>query len=167
MCHSVTLTVTTDPLTIMVPWHHGQNHFNQLCSYVPVLLWLWWYLDTMVKITLTSTATQPLLHCNSTIVALQQYHCCTATVPLLHCNSAMVALYSSLDYTTVILLTIEGQFSGFRRFSSSKLVLKTVESCFVALDYCENGSILLWIILWVVCGHLTTVPACMNMHVYK
>jgi hypothetical protein len=34
---------------------------------------------------------------------------------------------------------IEGQFQAFQRFSSSKLVLKTVESCFVALNY-GNGS---------------------------
>jgi hypothetical protein len=41
---------------------------------------------------------------------------------------------------TAILITIEGQFRIFQRFSSSKLVLKTVESCFDALDYYENGS---------------------------
>ncbi len=35
---------------------------------------------------------------------------------------------------------IEGQFQVFQRFSSSTLVLKTVESCFVALNYYENGS---------------------------
>ncbi len=33
-----------------------------------------------------------------------------------------------------------GQFQVFQRFSSSKLVLKTVESCFVALNYYGNGS---------------------------
>jgi hypothetical protein len=35
---------------------------------------------------------------------------------------------------TAILMTIEGRFQAFQGFSSSKLVLKTVESCFAALD---------------------------------
>jgi hypothetical protein len=42
---------------------------------------------------------------------------------------------------TAILIIIEGQLQVFQRFSSSKLVLKAVESCFVALNYYENGSI--------------------------
>ncbi len=42
---------------------------------------------------------------------------------------------------TAILIIIEGQFQTFQRYSSSKLVLKTVKSCFVALNYCGNGSI--------------------------
>jgi hypothetical protein len=41
---------------------------------------------------------------------------------------------------TAILIILEGQFQVFQRFSSGKLVLKTVESCFVALNYYENGS---------------------------
>ncbi len=41
---------------------------------------------------------------------------------------------------TAILMIIEGQFQTFQRFSSGKLVLKAVESCFVALNYYENGS---------------------------
>jgi hypothetical protein len=41
---------------------------------------------------------------------------------------------------TAILTIIEGQFHIFERFLSSKLVLKTVESGFVALNYYENGS---------------------------
>jgi hypothetical protein len=41
---------------------------------------------------------------------------------------------------TAILMIIEGQFQAFQQFSSSKLVLKSVESCFVALNYYENGS---------------------------
>ncbi len=41
---------------------------------------------------------------------------------------------------TAILIIIEGQFQAFQRFSSSNLVLKIVESCFAALNYCENGS---------------------------
>ncbi len=42
---------------------------------------------------------------------------------------------------TAILIIIDVQFQVFQRFSRSKLVLKTVESCFVALNYYENGSI--------------------------
>jgi hypothetical protein len=39
-------------------------------------------------------------------------------------------------------IIIEGQFQVFQRFSSSKLVLRTVESRFTALNYYENGSTL-------------------------
>jgi hypothetical protein len=45
---------------------------------------------------------------------------------------------------TAILIIIEGQFQLFQRFSSSKLVLKTVASCFAALNYYENGSTISW-----------------------
>ncbi len=41
---------------------------------------------------------------------------------------------------TAILIIIEGQFQLFQRFSCSKLVLKTAESRFDALNYYENGS---------------------------
>jgi hypothetical protein len=46
-------------------------------------------------------------------------------------------------WATAILIIIEGQLQVFQRFSSSKLVLKTVESCFMALNYCGNGSTVL------------------------
>ena len=42
--------------------------------------------------------------------------------------------------STTILVVIEGQFQVSQRFSSSKLVPKAVESCFVTPDYYENGS---------------------------
>jgi hypothetical protein len=41
---------------------------------------------------------------------------------------------------TAILIIIEGQFQVFQRFSSSKLVLRTVDSRFTALNHYENGS---------------------------
>ncbi len=41
---------------------------------------------------------------------------------------------------TAILIILEGLFQVFQRFSSSKLVRKAVENCFVALNYYENGS---------------------------
>jgi hypothetical protein len=41
---------------------------------------------------------------------------------------------------TAILTIIEGQFQVFQRFTSSILVLKTVESRFAALNYYKNGS---------------------------
>jgi hypothetical protein len=43
-------------------------------------------------------------------------------------------------FCTAILMIIEGQFQVIQRLSSSKLVLKTVDSRFVALNYYENGS---------------------------
>ncbi len=42
--------------------------------------------------------------------------------------------------TTAILNTMEGLFQVFQRFSSSKLVLKTVGSRFAALNCYEHGS---------------------------
>jgi hypothetical protein len=42
---------------------------------------------------------------------------------------------------TAISIIIEGQFFQiFQRFSSSKLILNTVESRFTALNHYENGS---------------------------
>jgi hypothetical protein len=53
--------------------------------------------------------------------------------------------HSQIQFTsrqlTAILIIFEGQFQVFQRFSSSKLVLKTVKNCFVALKCYENGSI--------------------------
>jgi hypothetical protein len=43
--------------------------------------------------------------------------------------------------STAIPIIIEGRFQVFQRFSRSKLVLKAVESSFVALNYYGNGSI--------------------------
>jgi hypothetical protein len=43
---------------------------------------------------------------------------------------------------TAILIIIEGQFQVFQRFSSSKLVLKTVGSRCMALNYYGNVSII-------------------------
>ncbi len=54
---------------------------------------------------------------------------------------AFLCLTSQKDSEhTAILIIIEGQFQVFERFSRSKLVLKIVESRFVALNYYENGS---------------------------
>ncbi len=55
------------------------------------------------------------------------------------CASMCVCVCGAL-YDTAILIIIEGQFQVSQRFSSSNLVLKTVESCFMALNYYENGS---------------------------
>ncbi len=43
-------------------------------------------------------------------------------------------------WNNAIPIIIEGQFQAFQRFSSSKLALAAVESCFRALNYYENGS---------------------------
>jgi hypothetical protein len=52
------------------------------------------------------------------------------------CDYVHMTLIISLS--TAILIIIEGQFQVFQRFPSSKPVLKTVESCFVALTYYES-----------------------------
>jgi hypothetical protein len=52
----------------------------------------------------------------------------------------MIMVHEIGYYGTAILIIMEGQFQAFQRFASSKLVLKTVESCFAALNYYENGS---------------------------
>jgi hypothetical protein len=44
--------------------------------------------------------------------------------------------------STAILVIFEGWFQVFQLLFSSKLVLKTVEICFVTLNYHENGSIM-------------------------
>ncbi len=54
-------------------------------------------------------------------------------------NSVAIA-YCVYVVRTAIPIIIEGQFQVFQRFSSSKLVLKAVESCFAALNYYGNGS---------------------------
>jgi hypothetical protein len=53
----------------------------------------------------------------------------------------MYIYISIVAHPTALLTKIEGENQVFQRFSSSKLVLKTVESRFAALDYYENGSI--------------------------
>ncbi len=52
---------------------------------------------------------------------------------------------------TAMPIIIEGRFQVFQQFSSSKLVLKTVESCFVALNYYGNGSTFVY---ECVCTHI-------------
>jgi hypothetical protein len=52
----------------------------------------------------------------------------------------MFVLLASHTVCTAIPIIIEGRFQVFQRFSSSKLVLKTVESCFMALNCYGNGS---------------------------
>jgi hypothetical protein len=42
---------------------------------------------------------------------------------------------------TAILTIIEGQFQFFQRLSRSKLLLKTIEDRFTALNYYENGRV--------------------------
>jgi hypothetical protein len=51
-----------------------------------------------------------------------------------------ICIYVCMYVCTAIPIIIEGQFQVFQRFSKSKLVLKAVESCFVALNYYGNGS---------------------------
>jgi hypothetical protein len=46
---------------------------------------------------------------------------------------------SGLTPDPALLIIFEGQFQIFQRHSSSKLVLKTVESCLTILTYYENG----------------------------
>jgi hypothetical protein len=57
-----------------------------------------------------------------------------------HCHRNELASVYNIIYTTAILIIIKVRFHVLERFSSSKLVRKTVESCFVALNYYENGS---------------------------
>jgi hypothetical protein len=52
-------------------------------------------------------------------------------------------------------MIIEGQFQNFQRFFSSKLVLITVESCLVALNYYGDGSIT---------QSLNNIPSQMTFH---
>jgi hypothetical protein len=53
---------------------------------------------------------------------------------------ADICVSSLIAWSTAIPTIIEGRFQDLPRFSSSKLVLVTVESCFLALNYYGNGS---------------------------
>ncbi len=60
---------------------------------------------------------------------------------LFHISIAFIFICTAIcSINTAILILTECQFHVFQRFMSSKLVLKTVESCFVALNYYEDGS---------------------------
>ncbi len=59
------------------------------------------------------------------------------------CLCASPLCHHSMMKCTAILIIIERQFHVFQRFSSSKLVLKTVESCCAVLNLYENCSIIL------------------------
>ncbi len=63
-------------------------------------------------------------------------HSCMHTCVCMHAHTRTKNNRSD----TALPIIIEGQFRDFQRFSSSKLVLKTVESCFAALNYYGNGS---------------------------
>ncbi len=78
-------------------------------------------------------------------------------VLLCACN---VYVYEDLHRkSTALPIIFEGQFQVFQRFSSSKLVRKAVESCFVALNYYGNGSKLLLGIVCVLCMCMKCVCA--------
>jgi hypothetical protein len=53
-----------------------------------------------------------------------------------------VSVFEGIITTTAICIIMEGRFQAFQVFSSSKLVLKTVENCFAALTYSENTTVL-------------------------
>jgi hypothetical protein len=55
--------------------------------------------------------------------------------------SQTMAAIRAVSGCTAILIIIEGQFQLFQRLSSSKLVLRTVDNRFEALNHYENGSI--------------------------
>jgi hypothetical protein len=75
---------------------------------------------------------------------------------------ALVCTYIMyIRYThTAIPIIIERRFQVFQRFSSGKLVLKTVESCFAALNYYEIGST-----LKNPCAQVRDPHACIPAHV--
>ncbi len=88
----------------------------------------------------TAAALQRLLHLGSSLPFspesfLRFATCCSS----ISCVSSYAYTYTCILHTAILII-IEGQFQAFQRVSSSKLVLKTVESCFVALNYYENGS---------------------------
>ncbi len=72
------------------------------------------------------------------------YRCSTCSIQYRSVYEAFRKIADSAwkhENHTAILIVFEGHFQVFQRFSSSsQLVLQTVESCFVALNYDENGS---------------------------
>jgi hypothetical protein len=66
-----------------------------------------------------------------------------------------------------ILFIIEGRFQVFERFSSGKLVQKTVGSRFAALNYCESGSMHPppFIHLDMINSHICTINALKHIYI--
>ncbi len=71
---------------------------------------------------------------------LLYYYDHEANAYILYTRLFVIVSNKTNDHATAILVITEGQFQVFQRFSSYKLVLKTVESCLAALNYHENGS---------------------------
>jgi hypothetical protein len=62
------------------------------------------------------------------------------------CLSAMILSKDKICLIlTAIPMIFEGLFQAFQQSFSSKLVLNTVQSCFVAPNYYENGSSVSWL----------------------
>ena len=80
----------------------------------------------------------PYIHTHLKSVMVEEM--ARATEYLHHIYMHETQSYNVSACHTAILIIIEGHFQVFQRFSSSKLVLKTVGSRCMGLNYYENGS---------------------------
>jgi hypothetical protein len=81
-----------------------------------------------------------MLTCSDVCVSWCMYLCMYMHVCMWYCVYVWMCSCVYTCTNTAIPIIIEGRFQVIQRFFSSKLVLKTVESCFVALNYYGNGS---------------------------
>ena len=65
---------------------------------------------------------------------------CVVCVSKFDSCCVLVSVFVRWGRHIAIPIIFEGLFQAFQRFSSGKLVLKTVESCFLTLNYYGNGS---------------------------
>ena len=55
-------------------------------------------------------------------------------------HTCVMRLPATSGYHTTLIIIFDSQFQLFERFSSSRSLLKTVESCFETLNYAANWS---------------------------
>ncbi len=113
-----------------------------VCVYVCIYIYIYIYCAcacTILQVHLLSLAHVDVLSARANMYsgecALNQCACVCECV----CTCLHKCMLFCTNLTAILIIT-EGQFQASQRFSSSKLVLKAVESYFTALNYYENGS---------------------------
>ncbi len=80
------------------------------------------------------------IHAYIVHIHMQTFLKCTCSLFILRICVHICIFLSGISFgITAIPIIIEGRFQNFQRFSSSKLILITVESSFLALNYYGNG----------------------------
>jgi hypothetical protein len=88
------------------------------------------YTSTCQRVDVTATGNLPPKAARTLSGAMVK----ASRTPYIHFMVTRMVKVSQTPYTAIPII-IEGPFQVFQRFSGSKLVLKTVESCSMALNY--------------------------------